>query len=123
MVNRLPSPGGCLPFRHLGEHPRAPGQRYSAPPRGISGRFGRDLRGGGGASEGYPVGRAPHPRRALVEDVSVDHRGANTPVAKPLLDGADVVAGLWATAKGAGNRRPSWLTSDHYFEAELERPV
>src|SRR5215467_11078497 len=67
---------------------------------------GRDLRGDGGASEGYPVGRAPHPRRALVEDVSVDHRGADTPVVKPLLDGADVVAGLWPTAKGAGNRRP-----------------
>jgi hypothetical protein len=25
--------------------------------------------------------------------------------------------------QAAGNRRPSWLTSDHYFEAELERPI
>jgi hypothetical protein len=30
---------------------------------------------------------------------------------------------LWPAATGAGNRRPSWLTSDHYFEAELERLV
>jgi hypothetical protein len=33
-------------------------------------------------------------------------------------------AGLWpAAATAADNRRPSWLTSDHYFEAELERPI
>jgi hypothetical protein len=30
---------------------------------------------------------------------------------------------LWSAATGAGNRRPSWLTSDHYFETELERLV
>jgi hypothetical protein len=30
---------------------------------------------------------------------------------------------LWPAATGAGNRRPSRLTSDHYFEAEPERPI
>ena len=47
----------------------------------------------------------------------------NIPMAEQLLDGADGVAGLWPAAKGAGNGPPSWLTSDHYFEAELERPI
>ena len=37
----------------------------------------------------------------------------------PSVEGPD----LWPAATGAGNRRPSWLTSDHYFEAELERTV
>jgi hypothetical protein len=44
---------------------------------------------------------------------------SDTPDGPPSVEGPD----LWPAATGAGNRRPSWLTSDHYFEAELERPI
>ena len=42
----------------------------------------------------HSVGRAPHPRGAPVEDMGVNHRGADVPVTQQLLDGADVVAVL-----------------------------
>ena len=44
---------------------------------------------------------------------------SDTPDGPASVEGPD----LWPAATGAGNRRPSWLTSDHYFEAELERPI
>ena len=145
-------------------------------PRRISGPFlGRNSQGGRGPSHEHSVGRAPHPRGAQVQDVSVNHCGADVPVAQQLLDGrmswlsppagsvewwpkelasrvaiSRVLEGnirdrhqapqllqseipdgppsvegpdLWPATTGAGNCRPSWLTSDHYFEAELERPI
>jgi hypothetical protein len=44
--------------------------------------------------EEHPVGGASDARRAQVEDMRVDHRGADIAVAEELLDGPDVVVVL-----------------------------
>ena len=45
--------------------------------------------------------RAPHPEPAAVEDVRVDHRGADVAMAKQFLDRAQVVAGLQQVGREA----------------------
>jgi len=50
------------------------------------------LRGGGVSRQ--PVQGAPHPSATLVEDMGVDHGGADIFVAEELLDGTKVVAVL-----------------------------
>lgn len=51
-------------------------------------------RPGSALSQADLIGGAPHPGRSLVEDVGVDLRRADVPVAEELLDRADVPAGL-----------------------------
>jgi len=56
-------------------------------------------------SQEHPVGGALDPGRAPVEDVGIDHRGADVLVAEQLLDGADVVA-LLQQVGGEGVPQP-----------------
>src|SRR4030095_5069421 len=52
------------------------------------------MRDGGGPSEDQPVSGASDPSGTPIEDVGVDHRGADVPVTQQLLDGTNVVAFL-----------------------------
>src|SRR5215471_6135756 len=79
---------------------------YRATSRDIWSVPGRDSQGGRGPSHEHSVGRTPHPRRAPVEDVGVDHRGADVPVALQVLDGADVEAVLQQVG---GERMPEGM--------------
>ena len=127
--------------------PSARAMIYGAP-RGISGPFrARASQGGRGPSHEHSVGRAPPPAgprppagsvewwpkelasrmaisRVLGGNIRDRHQApqllqSDTPDGPPSVEGPD----LWPATTGAGNCRPSWLTSDHYFEAELERPI
>jgi len=74
--------------------------------------------------EWWPEGLASRMAMTRVLEHSGSAPGPATPPngytrRPPSVEGPD----LWRAATGAGNRRPSWLTSDHYFEAELERAV
>src|SRR5215467_1951827 len=63
----------------------------------------------------------------VLATVRRQYRGLASGPASPESDTPDGLdrsrAALWPAAKGAGNGRSSWLTSDHAFEAELERPI
>jgi hypothetical protein len=58
-----------------------------------------------GASGG--VERAADPERAGLQDVGIDHRGADVLVAEEFLDGADIVSGLEEVGGEAVSVMPS----------------
>ena len=76
--------------------------KYTTGRRGIPGHcLEDDAHNGGGPSEEHPVGEARDPSGRAVEDVSVDHRGADVPATVQLLDGTNVVT----LRRAVGGRR------------------
>src|SRR5712664_2070552 len=74
-----------------------------------------------GSVEWWPKGLASRMAMSRVLEGNIRDRHqvpqlpqSDTPDKPPSVEGPD----LWPAATGAGNRRPSRLTSDHYFEAE-----